>query len=169
VKHTIAHRWLVPLGVALALLLPGCGQEREPSRWEQADQASRQNPTAVSKEAVSGGSLNRYFPRPDAPFDLVFKQEKAGFAQASLQRDGRPVATLSISDTANNPSAAEKYRTGSRRLAGYPATSVGSQGTAILVADRFQVQVRSTDPSFGPSDREAWLQRFDLDRLSALR
>jgi len=150
------------------LLLAGCAR-RVPTRWDQAEQASRANPAAVSKESVSGGSLNRYFPKPDAPFDLVFKQEKTGFAQASLQKGGRPVASLSISDTTNNPSAAAKYRNSGRSVGGYPSASIGSQGTGVLVGDRFQVQVRSTDPSFTESDRETWIGRFDLNRLSAHR
>jgi hypothetical protein len=54
-------------------------------------------------------------------------------------------------------------------VAGYPAAAIGSQGTGILVAERFQVQVRSTDASFTESDRETWLGRFDLNRLSAHR
>jgi hypothetical protein len=165
VSRSIARGLLI----VFCLLLPfGCAR-REPTRWDQAEQASRANPSAVSKEAVSGGSLNRYFPKADAPFDIMFKQEKTGFAQASLQRSGRPVATLSIFDTVSNPSAADKYRSSSRMVAGYPAAAVGSQGTGVLVADRFQVQVRSTDPSFSESDREAWIGRFDLNRLSAHR
>jgi len=155
--------------IALILLLPfGCAR-REPTRWDQAERASRANPSAVSEEAVPGGSLNRYFPKAEAPFDLVYKQEKSGFAQASLRRAGRPVATLSISDTVSNPSAADKYRGSSRTVAGFPAAAIGSQGTGVLVADRFQVQVRSTDPCFTESDREAWIGKFDLNRLSAHR
>jgi hypothetical protein len=168
VKHDGARRSLALLWAALALVALGCAR-REPTRWDQAEQASRANPTAVSREAVSGGSLNRYFPKTEAPFDLVYKQEKTGFVQASLQRQGKPVATLSISDTTSNPSAAQKYRGSGRSVAGYPAAAIGSQGTGILVAERFQVQVRSTDASFTESDRETWLGRFDLSRLSAHR
>jgi hypothetical protein len=44
----------------------------------------------------------------------------------------------------------------------------GSKGTSILVSDRYQVQIRSMDPSFGEAERLEWLPKFDLYSLSNL-
>jgi hypothetical protein len=153
--------------VGTYLLAAGC-RRQEPTRWDEAQRATR-GERAVSRDAVSGGSLNRFFPKGEGEWDIVFKQEKTGFAQASLQRGGKEAATLSISDTRNNPSAADKYRGSGRTIGGFPAAAVGSQGTGALVADRYQVQVRSTAPAFSQADREQWLQRFDLQGLSRLQ
>jgi hypothetical protein len=154
----------VPL---LILVLAGCKEQEESTRWNQAQKKTqgRQAP-AVSQQSVAGGELNRFFPHVTSPFDLVFKQEKDGLAQASLQKDGQEVAVLSIADTMNNPSAKEKYAGSTQRLAGHPMAAAGSQGTAILVADRYQLQARSIDPAFGEAERIEWLQKFDLKSLA---
>jgi hypothetical protein len=123
---------------------------------------------APSGPIARGGDFNKLFPRDGNGYNVVFTQEKKGFAQAELNQGGKKVATLSISDVAANPSAIGKYNTSGQQLAGYPAAAVGSQGTSILVGGKFQVQVRSTAPSFSASDREAWLQKFDLRGLEGI-
>lgn len=158
-------RWLWGFMVLCAVL--GC-QEKSPSRWEKAEKESEKSPKAVSEKAVEGGEFNRFFPQVDSPWDIVFKQEKSGFAQASLQKDGREVALLSISDTVNNPEAKDKYQGTETNIAGRPAVAVGGQGTAILVNNRFQVQVRSMDPTFGSEERKAWLAKFNLDAIGRI-
>jgi hypothetical protein len=151
----------------LVPLLAGCQQE--PTRWDEVQEATqgRQAP-AVSEESVEGGDLNRFFPKVESPFDIVFKQEKQGFAQASLQKDGQELAVFSISDTTNNPSAKEKYAESDQMLDGHPMAAAGSKGTSLLVNDRYQVQARSMDPSFGEPERIEWLQKFDLRSMSNL-
>lgn len=158
--------WLTCLFAATALL-SGC-YEAKPDRWADAQKKSLEQPQAVSTEAVSGSEFNRFFPQVEAPWDIVFKQEKTGFAQASLQKDGREVAVLSVSDTKNNPDAAEKFKDAQKMLAGMPIADVGEQGTAILVNDRFQVQVRSMDPLIGPQEREEWLTKFNLQAIGRI-
>jgi len=118
---------------------------------------------------VAGGQLNRYFPASAGGYDRVFTQEKTGFAQANLKKDGKIVAVLSISDTANNPSAVSKFSSSSKRIAGYPAVTQGSTTTAVLVGDRFQVKAQSRDSSFTAGDREDWLTKFNLSGLARLR
>jgi hypothetical protein len=163
-RHWKFRVLFVPL---ICLLLAGCQGQEESTRWDQAQEQTPGRPApAVSTQAVAGGELNRFFPPVTSPFDLVFKQEKTGFAQASLQKDGQELALLSIADTTNNPSAKEKYAGSTQRLAGYPLAAVGSTGTAILVADRYQIQARSIDPAFGEAERIAWLQKFDLKSLA---
>lgn len=150
----------------ILVLLSACQQEQ--TRWDSAQQTSQSTP-ATSDESVAGGSFNAFFPSVEGDFDLVYTQEKTGFAEAKLKKGGKDVALLSISDTTNNPDARTKFQTSSEVLAGYPVADVGSQGTALLVADRYQVQVRSSDSSFSRFDREDWLQKFDLDGLSKLK
>jgi hypothetical protein len=159
--------WLLIL-VLGAALLSGC-QPAKPDRWADAQKESTQKPHAVAKESVGGSAFNRFFPQVESPWDIVFKQEKTGFAQASLQKDGKEVAVLSVSDTANNPEAAEKFKAASKIIGGMPAVPVGEQGTAVLVNGRFQVQVRSMDPAIGPQEREDWLTKFDLQAIGRIQ
>ena len=148
--------------LCLAVLLLGCAEE---SRWDAAQQAAEQNPNAVSESALPGSTFNKYFPEQGGEIDLVFKQEKDGFAQASLQRGGDPIGMLSISDTRNNPAAREKFATSEMEIGGYPAV-VQEQATMLLVANRFQVQVRSEGEALPADDRADWLTKFDLAGLA---
>ena len=79
------------------------------------------------------------------------------------------MAVLAISDTLNNPSAAKKFEKSTQKIKGYPAVSQGKTGTAVLVGERFQVKVLSRDPAFSESDRQAWLDKFDLKGLSKVK
>jgi hypothetical protein len=156
----------------LALALAACSSQQEPSRWENAQQESTegQSDQAAAGEVVPGSQFNQLFPREAAEsegYSFTYTQEKEGFAEASLSRDGAVVALLSVSDTMTNPAAAEKYQDSSSMIAGYPAYQ-SENITAILVVDRFQVQAFSEADSFTASDREAWLQQFDLEGLAAL-
>ncbi len=163
------HRydWLLCLG--LAIVTTGGCSEQPPDRWGAAQEASSRSPGAVSGEAVEGGEFNRFFPQVEAPWDIVFKQEKTGFAQASLHFEGREVAVLSVSDTKNNPDAAEKFNESQRRLEDMPVVAIGEQATAILVNDRYQVQIRSMDPVVGPQERDEWLTKFNLQAIGRIQ
>ena len=149
------------------VFISACGEE-EPSRWDEAQSASEDG-QAVAEDAVPGDEFNKFFPESSGGLEVVFSQEKAGFAEALLEKDGTEVATLSISDTASNPSAAEKFADSSEELDGYPIVEVGSQGSAVLVADRFQVQVRSKAEDFNQDNRRSWLSAFDLSGLEGLK
>jgi hypothetical protein len=79
------------------------------------------------------------------------------------------VAALTVSDTDANPSARAKFKSSSKQIAGFPAAAVGTLGTAVLVGERYQVQVRSADGAFTAADREAWLSKFKLAELAAVK
>ena len=161
---------LVSFVLVTLLLLTSCTSQ-PPSRFEQAQQESTQGSQryqAVAKEAVGGSSFNQFFPANGDGYQRVYTQEKKGFAQAKLKKDGKEIAMLSISDTISNPSAADKFKKGSEKIGGYLAVDQGSTGTAVLVGDRFQVKVLSRDPSFTESDRQDWLEKFDLNGLANL-
>ncbi len=172
------RRILAALLLFVLLLVSSCGTKAAPSRWDQAQQQStehrKEQATAVQDRTVaaapvSGGSFNKFFPPTQAGYGRVYTQEKKGFAEAKLKKDGKDVAMLSISDVASNPIAAAKYQQSTQKLAGYPAVNQGRTATSILVADRYQVKVLSRDPDFTESDREAWLQKFNLDGLARLK
>jgi hypothetical protein len=151
----------------VALVLPLAGCSKEPTKWDKADQETRGKP-AVAAEAIDGAAFNKFFPKAEAPFSVVYKQEKKGTSIASLQRDGKELATLTVFDTLSNPDATQEYKDSTQALGGYPLVAKGAKGTAVLVNRRFQVQVRSTDDSFGEAERKEWLKKFDLDGLAQL-
>ncbi|BAY51895.1 hypothetical protein NIES2134_105090 [Thermostichus vulcanus NIES-2134] len=162
-------RWLSALVLALILLITGCASP-PPSPYEQVQQESTQRnaPAAVSRQATQGSELNRFFPPEGNGFERIFVQEKKGFAEAKLKKDGKELAMLAISDTISTPEAAAKFQNTTMQIAGYPAVEVGTTQTAILVANRYQVKVLSRDPSFTASDRKEWIEKFDLAGLAQL-
>lgn len=155
------RRYLIILLVVLIPSLTPCGFV---STGPSAPAPSEQ----ILITPVAGNEFNKFFPSDSGEFDVVFTQEKAGFAQAVLNENGEEVATLSVSDTAASPSARNKFSGSKDEIAGYPAASSGSKGTAILVGDRFQIQIRSKQDTFTAENREAWLAQFDLSGLANL-
>lgn len=164
------RRILAPMLVSVLLLVSSCGAPEPPSRFEQAQKESTQRGAtpAVVKDAEQGSSFNKFFPKSGGGYQSVPAQEKKGFAEYKLNKDGKNVAVLSISDTVSTPTAAQKYQQSSQKISGYPAVQIGKNGTGVLVG-RYQVKVQSRDPSFTESDREAWLQKFNLSGLARLK
>jgi hypothetical protein len=163
---------LVPLVAAAGCCCCGGGTYTPPAADPYAEvQEETQNGSAVLSESVEGSALNAFFPPQEGDYDIVFKQEKTGFAQISLQTkdDGTELATMSISDTINEPDARDKFKDSTDTLGGLPVAAQGNQGTALLVADRFQVSIRSVDPSFTADDRRTWLEKFNLAGLAQLK
>ncbi|NES81352.1 MAG: hypothetical protein F6K10_08030 [Moorea sp. SIO2B7] len=155
--------------LSTVLLVTSCAQ-KAPSRFDQAQQASSQarSGQAVTKNATQGSQFNKFFPPSGGGYQRVYTQEKKGFAQAKLKKNGTEVAVLSISDTSSIPTTAAKYQQSGQTIAGYPAREIGSTQTAILVGKRYQVKIQSRDPSFTASDRKAWLAKFNLSGLARL-
>jgi hypothetical protein len=163
------RKYLVALILSTCLLFTACSQQA-PSRFDNAQQQSTsKGATAVVDSSQSGGNFNRYFPDGNSEYQRIYSQEKKGFAEAKLKKDGAEVAILSISDTLNNSSAIDKFQESSTKIGGYPSVTQGSSATAVLVGDRYQVKIRSKDSSFNSSDREKWLGQFDLRGLSKLK
>lgn len=157
------------LVVTILLVTSACSPNESTSRFDSAQQESTQpSATAVTKDAVKGGELNRYFPKSDNSYQIIYTQEKRGFAQAKLKENGQDLALMSISDVANNPSAADKFKDTRETLKNYPVVNQGSKATAILVNDRYQVKVVSRSSSFSETSRKAWLEKFDLNPLAQL-
>jgi len=166
----IARRIRFHALVAAACLVPlsGCRQE-PPTRFDEVQKETRRGAPAVSKQALAGSLFNKYFPKAEGDYDVIFSQEKPGFAQAKLVKKGEDVATLSVFDTVSNPESLDKFKASQDRFGDYPMAEVGNNGSAVLVADRFQVQIRSQDADFSKFDREDWLKKFDLANLARLQ
>ena len=164
------RRILATLLLSMLLLVTACATQA-PSRFDQVQQESSQQRSgqAVAKDATQGSSFNKFFPSASNGFERVYTQEKKGFAEAKLKKSGKDVAMLSISDTSSTPSAAAKYQNTTKKIGGYPAVEIGNTQTGVLVSDRYQVKVISRDPSFTVSDREAWVEKFNLNGLAQLQ
>jgi hypothetical protein len=159
-------RILVP--VLLVVLAAGCAPPAD-TRFDAAQ--TTKGKSAVSKEAHEGKDFNKFFPKEHAkaPWDFVFKQDKKDAAIADLKKDGKLVATLSITDTLSEPEARDKFKESTEKVAGYPAAEEGKHGSALLVNDRYQVKIRSApEGGLSKEEREEWLAKFDLDGLSKL-
>ncbi len=117
---------------------------------------------------IQGDTFNDYFPEDRDGHMVVVTTEKSGFAQAALKKEDTEVATISISDLAEDEEGREKFKASTTQVAGYPALPRGEAGTAILVGNRFQVQVRSKSDAFSEQDRKDWLLRCRLDSLAGL-
>ncbi|MCL2930016.1 MAG: hypothetical protein O4861_19840 [Trichodesmium sp. St16_bin4-tuft] len=163
-----ARRLLAPILLCLLLFTSACGGAKQPSRFDQAQQQSKTERPSKAKQ-VSGGSLNKYFPSSSGEYKLNYAQEKKGFAQASLKKDDKEVAVMSINDISASSTAAKKFQDSSQKIGGYPAVEQGTKTTAVLVDNRFQVKAQSKDPSFTANDREAWLKKFNLSGLASLK
>ncbi|MBW4512786.1 MAG: hypothetical protein KME64_40795 [Scytonematopsis contorta HA4267-MV1] len=157
--------------LSVLLLTTACTATKTPGRFDQAQQDSSRQKSgqAVAKEATQGSEFNKFFPSASGGFSRVFTQEKKGFAEAKLKKDGKDLAMLSISDTKSVPGAAAKFTKSTKKIAGYPAVEVGNTQTAVLVQDRYQVKALSRSPSFTASDRAEWLKKFNLAGLSKLK
>ena len=184
-KFPLMRRILAPFLIAMMLLVTACG-DKAPTRWDKAQQESTQKPSQTKQtnaqqpnqtsndqklpsKAVAGGKLNQFFPPNGGGYTRTFSQEKTGFAEAKLKQGGKDVAMLSINDIAGNPSAATKFEKSTQKIGGYPAVKQGSTTTAVLVANRYQVKVQSRDASFSASDREDWLEKFNLSGLAKVK
>ncbi|NJL02286.1 MAG: hypothetical protein HC910_17620 [Spirulinaceae cyanobacterium SM2_1_0] len=156
------------IGLSLLLLLTACSAA-PPSDFQQAQQESTERgATAVVKDAEQGSRFNKFFPSPQDGYDVVYTQEKKGFAEAKLKQNGQDVAMLAVSDISSTPTTADKFADSTDMVAGYPVATQGNTATAVLVADRFQVKVLSRSPDFSSGDRLVWLEKFDLDGIATL-
>lgn len=121
-----------------------------------------------NREVVNGTRFNRLFPAPQAGEQLVFTQEKRGFSQARLKQGAEVRALLSISDVASSPASRNKFIHSEERLQSWPLVDQGSQASALLVADRFQVKVIGQGNGLDVAQRHELLGAFDLPALAAL-
>ncbi|MEH0156786.1 hypothetical protein V6R21_21830 [Limibacter armeniacum] len=143
-----------------------------------SDENSNDDLSLLDKESITfrgednslytGSVFNAYFPESDDGYDVIVTSDKPGLAQGKIEKDGRVKATITIVDLHNKPNMFEKYEGAVGSLDGLPMIPKGNKGTAVLVANRFQVQVRSIDPEFTEPYRMAWLRKFNISKLNDL-
>ena len=161
--------------IAVLFLAVSCGKKTQEVATDQAtntENTTKEGTTPVVvpvPEPEAGGSFNKFFPKSEGEFEVVFTQEKEGFAQAKLKKGGNEVATLTVSDAIKNADAITDYASSTKKIGEFPAVAKGALGTAILLNNRFQVQVRSKDKTFADTDREMWLQKFNLSGIANLK
>jgi hypothetical protein len=154
--------------ISVTLMVTGC-QPKPPSQFADAQAASsKSGAVAVVKVATQGGEFNKFFPAPDAGYERVYTQEKKGFAEAKLKKDGKEIAMLAISDTRSNPTAAAAFNDSKLTIDGYPSRNLGTTQTSVLVGN-YQVKVISRDVLFTQDDRQVWLKKFNLKGLEGLK
>lgn len=168
----ISQRWrrlLASIMLCLVLFVSACTPE-PPSRYDQVQKETTQRgaQSAVVKDATQGSNFNKFFPKSGNGYQVVAAQEKKGFAEYKINKDGKNVAVISISDTTSVPAAAAKYKDSTFNVGGYPAVDQGANSTGVLVDDRYQVKISSRDTSFTKDDRVAWLQKVNLNGLAKL-
>jgi len=153
--------------LALCLGLPAAGCKDPPSRWDQAATATLPVAPSGAPQSKPGSAFNAFFP-PDSVDDVsrVFSQEKPGFAEAKLKKDGKEIAVLSISDAVNDADVKAKFAAATDKVNGMPLVTVGKNQSALLVKDRYQVKVSSQ--SLDEAARKAWIGRFNLSGLASL-
>jgi hypothetical protein len=117
---------------------------------------------------VNGPAFNPLFPELHPGEQLVFTQEKRGFSQARLKEGETTKALLSISDVLTSPSSRAKFDGAKLELQSWPLVDQGTQASALLVADRFQVKVIGQGAGLSADDRHDLLNAFDLKALAAL-
>lgn len=121
-----------------------------------------------SRLVINGPAFNPLFPKLFTGEQLVFTQEKRGFSQARLKEGETTKALLSISDVLTSPSTRAKFSGAKLELQSWPLVDQGTQASALLVADRFQVKVIGQGAGLTADDRHDLLNAFDLKALAAL-
>lgn len=153
----------------LTLTVAGCCGSKAPesSRWDKKnEEVKKTDKPADAPKATAGSALNKFFPGDGPDGKRVFTQEKEGYAEAKLQKDGKDVATLSIADVSTNADAKKKYEGATDKVAGFPLTTLGNTMSSVLVKDRYQVRVSS--PALDAGARKDLLGKFDLAGLAKL-
>lgn len=163
--HPMTRHATAPLALLAAALLLGCGPEQS-TRFKDAQ---TQKGPAVSKSAVEGKTLNQFFPKAEGDFDVVFTTEKPGNAAADLKKGGDQVALLSITDLVGEEASREKFHKSEDKLNDkYPLVAQGALENSVLVADRYQVKVRTAaGKQFSADERKEWLKKFNLAGLES--
>jgi len=165
-----SRRILVCALLLCTALTGGCKKDEPKStRWDDAAAAVASAPPADVDAAGAvplspAGTLNKFFPKDgEGGYKRIFAADKEGYAEAKLQKDGKEVAVLSISDAERLAYAKAKFDGATEKLEGYPLMTVGKNQSTVLVKNRYQVKVSS--PTLEHEARKAILATFDLKGL----
>ena len=113
---------------------------------------------------VPTAPLKEYFPLDGAGgYKRVIRANRVGYVEASLEKDGKEIAILSISDAERLAYVKARFENATEKVDGFPLLSSGQDLSTILVRDRFEIKVLSK--TLDASARKAVLASFDLKRL----
>jgi hypothetical protein len=161
---------LAALALSSTLAL-ACSKKDPPASTQAPDAAptvitvSLAPPDAGADSGAPTGPLKNYFPQDGTGgYKRVHRAAREGYAEAGLEKDGKEVATLSISDAERMTYVKAKFENSTEKLEGFPLMTVGKDLSTILVKDRFQVKVLSK--TLDPEARKAILASFDLKGLA---
>jgi hypothetical protein len=120
---------------------------------------------AGTGEAGAATALKDYFPQDGAGGykRVIHSTTRDGYVEAALEKDGKEVAILSISDAERMAYVKAKFESATEKLQGYPLLTSGKDLSTILVKDRFQIKVLSK--TLDADARKAILATFDLKGL----
>lgn len=178
--------------ILLVLSLPACdrGGSGKPQPHETAHSAKPATTTAPTATAaataaptttaqaaanaavakmIDGAKLKPFFPPTgmDGATDKAERPPKEGMMEIAYKKGKDDVAVIVITDTAGEPRVKDDYAGVKDTAGGYPLKTSGYFKSAILVADRFQVQI--TSQRLKADQRKAWLEKMDLKGLAALK
>jgi hypothetical protein len=163
----LSSRWRAFALVICATSLGFTACKKEPSRWDKAAESPPPPPATATVAEKAGGAFNKLFPADGVDgYKRVFTQEKDGYAEAKLQKDGKDVATAAASDIANDAAAKGKFARSTDNVAGHPLVTVGKNQSALLIKERYQIKISSS--TLDAEARKQLLAKFDLAGFAAL-
>lgn len=113
---------------------------------------------------VPTAPLKDYFPQDGAGgYRRVVRANRVGYAEASLEKDGKEVAILSIADAERLAYAKARFERATEKVDGFPLLTSGKDLSTVLVRDRFEIKVLSR--TLDASARKAVVASFDLKGL----
>ena len=121
-------------------------------------------PGASAQPPMPSGALTKFFPKDgDGGFKRVISGEKEGYVEAKLEKDGKEVAIVSITDAERLAYTKARFDGATEHLGEVPVVKVGDTQSLALVKQRFQVKVFSH--TLDHEARKAILASFDLKGL----
>jgi hypothetical protein len=164
----------------LTLTLASCDRSSGPHPTAQSAHASGSAaPTATTTaqaaasaavaKMVDGERFKPFFPAAgmDGATEKAERPPKEGMMEVAYKNGKDDVAVMVITDTAGEPRVRGDYAGTKDTAGGFPLKTSGYFKSAILVADRYQVQL--TSQRLKADQRKAWLEKVDLAGLKALK
>lgn len=119
---------------------------------------------------IHGDKLNPFFPQEiPVGMKLIFSDEKWGYSSAYIMFEKQFLGIISILDCNSYLAAKGKFVHPNEELLDYPLVKKGTNSQAILVNDRFQINVTHLKKDLAPLDHKEWLLKFDTEGLMKIK
>ncbi|PWJ40926.1 hypothetical protein [Sediminitomix flava] len=120
-------------------------------------------------DVIDGKLLQEAFPDSLPKFQIYVTHSAVGMVKAKVINDSsKVIASSSIIDLLNHKNEISRFKKSELSFEDYPLLIKGQNSIAILVADRFQVQIKSLSQSFNDDRIKERFKQFDLEKLKAL-